>query len=429
MHGLSANSFRLLMRLVFLDPHHIPEKLIVHLPDYEVARDELVKSALVKRKAEPEEGLAMQEPAQDALRGGLLPMEWRRALVGVVGLLLNVWSFTTFETRNQPARWKVYEMCVPHAARLREIVSPEKAPCPSECPADIVFDMARIFDDAAWYSAERASSPEETAAFARATWTIVDTMRTTDLLEVIDRVFKQWDIARDSLALAICYNNLGIAYSLLNDIPASLDAWEMAYAGFGEREGRVLDCTWPAASLALVYAQRGEPEKGAKFLDPVFDELLDRRGCDDRTTSETGVILRARGHLRVAEENVAEALGFHELALANLRVTLGNSHYQTADCMYNLAQDLLHFRRYEEASKLLDEAIEAYGDIPRYRPTAARALWRKGRLLRETRRHLEAEGFLREAMRVRREIVPEDERGEGELKEEDWDALVDYYSR
>lgn len=60
----------------------------------------------------------------------------------------------------------------------------------------------------------------------------------------------------------------------------------MAYAGFGEREGRVLDCTWPAASLALVYAQRGEPEKGAKFLDPVFDELLDRRGCDDRTTSE-----------------------------------------------------------------------------------------------------------------------------------------------
>lgn len=200
------------MRLVFLDPHHIPEKLIVHLPDYEVARDELVKSALVKRKAEPEEGLAMQEPAQDALRGGLLPMEWRRALVGVVGLLLNVWSFTTFETRNQPARWKVYEMCVPHAARLREIVSPEKAPCPSECPADIVFDMARIFDDAAWYvcfsflsllpcdsseqrgaekadidcprySAERASSPEETAAFARATWTIVDTMRTTDLLE------------------------------------------------------------------------------------------------------------------------------------------------------------------------------------------------------------------------------------------------------
>lgn len=162
------------------------------------------------------------------------------------------------------------------------------------------------------------------------------------------------------------------------------------------------------------------------------------------------MILRARGHLRVAEENVAEALGFHELALANLRVTLGNSHYQTADCMYNLAQDLLHFRRYEEAryvrlvcssarlfcslsngprSKLLDEAIEAYGDIPRYRPTAARALWRKGRLLRETRRHLEAEGFLREAMRVRREIVPEDERGEGELKEEDWDALVDYYSR
>lgn len=67
------------------------------------------------------------------------------------------------------------------------------------------------------------------------------------------------------------------------------------------------------------------------------------------TRSRTGMILRAMGHLRVAEFKLEEAREFHQSALENLRVTLGKTHFQTADCMYNVAQDLLYLSRDVEA--------------------------------------------------------------------------------
>jgi hypothetical protein len=55
------------------------------------------------------------------------------------------------------------------------------------------------------------------------------------------------------------------------------------------------------------------------------------------------------GHIRVAQGRYDEGLELHQRALDNLRVTLGETHYQTADCMYNVAQSLIRRRDYSKA--------------------------------------------------------------------------------
>ena len=80
-------------------------------------------------------------------------------------------------------------------------------------------------------------------------------------------------------------------------------------------------------------------------------------------------------------------------------------------------------------SKLIDEALVAWGDNPWYRPTAARTLWRKGRILRASGKRLEAEKYLQKAMQIRKILDPKDERDEKELVEEDWTRLIFYYSK
>ena len=79
--------------------------------------------------------------------------------------------------------------------------------------------------------------------------------------------------------------------------------------------------------------------------------------------------------------------------------------------------------------KLIDEAIAVWGDNPWYEKSAARALWRKGRLLLEDGKAAEAKDYLRKAMEIRSVIAPDDKRDEKELEEKDWTDLIYLYSR
>lgn len=68
--------------------------------------------------------------------------------------------------------------------------------------------------------------------------------------------------------------------------------------------------------------------------------------------------------------------------------------------------------------------------MPWYKPEAARALWKLGRTLLaddEADNEDEAKIHLDKAMKLRREIAPDDDRKESELKDADWDSLV-YFS-
>lgn len=101
-------------------------------------------------------------------------------------------------------------------------------------------------------------------------------------------------------------------------------------------------------------------------------------------------------------------------------------------------------------SKLIDDALEAWGDNPWYRPSAARAFWQKGRTLRkagredeeagrevedagredeDAGREVEAEGYLQKAMQIRKIIAPHDKRDGKTLSDADWTELIPFYSK
>lgn len=77
----------------------------------------------------------------------------------------------------------------------------------------------------------------------------------------------------------------------------------------------------------------------------------------------------------------------------------------------------------------LDCAITAFMAGPDREAQAARALWKKGRLLRDLGRDTESRESLEKAMNLRKELAPSDEREVEELGDEDWTTLVFYWSR
>jgi hypothetical protein len=74
-------------------------------------------------------------------------------------------------------------------------------------------------------------------------------------------------------------------------------------------------------------------------------------------------------------------------------------------------------------------SINAYGDALWRQAQVARSSWKKGRLLRDMGRLVEGDAYLEKAMRIRHELVPDDDREEKELMDQDWDKLIFYYSR
>jgi hypothetical protein len=61
-------------------------------------------------------------------------------------------------------------------------------------------------------------------------------------------------------------------------------------------------------------------------------------------------VLRAMGNIRNKQGRYEEGLHFHMRSLANLRATLGDKHYFTGDCFYNVAVDRIRRGETEQAA-------------------------------------------------------------------------------
>lgn len=67
------------------------------------------------------------------------------------------------------------------------------------------------------------------------------------------------------------------------------------------------------------------------------------------TSDRTGRILYVMGQIIVAQGKPDEGLEFFLEALENLKVALGDGDWQTADCCYLLAFQLIRVGRLDEA--------------------------------------------------------------------------------
>ncbi|KAK3367207.1 hypothetical protein B0T24DRAFT_682345 [Lasiosphaeria ovina] len=64
-------------------------------------------------------------------------------------------------------------------------------------------------------------------------------------------------------------------------------------------------------------------------------------GVKDETTTESGHIWRAMGHIRNAQKRYEEDLVYHERAVKNIKATVGDTNHFSGDFFYSLAEDLI----------------------------------------------------------------------------------------
>ncbi|KFY93394.1 hypothetical protein V500_03724 [Pseudogymnoascus sp. VKM F-4518 (FW-2643)] len=426
--------------------------------DYEKARDELLRHTFVGWNSEKTE-LGIHKLMQDVVRKKMDEEELHTLYDIGISLISAVWPLTTFETRNKVWRWPILEACLPHVTQLKEHydVSYENRVERASTEAAI------LFNDAAWYQIERGCA-EATISFVLLSQAIMK--NTKDIKEnpaskrrnskikgdshqyaaiaahlqgkgsvamkeckhwmevVVDRISQSGDLEDSTIEMGMLYNNTAVSHIMKKETDKAIQTWKLSYTAF-QNAGtwQNLSTTWPAINLGIVYSQIGKPDEGEAILRPVLKAREAVLGQDDQTSSESGAAWRAMGHVLVAQGKHDEGLEFYQRALKNLTVTLGETHYQTADCKYNIANGLIRLGKNEEAIALLDQAIMTYKSSTWRNSSAARALWKKSRALQAMGNTTEAAEFVSQALRLLSYLYLPTNKLE-KFVDEDWDTLV-----
>ncbi|KAK7422145.1 hypothetical protein QQZ08_009613 [Neonectria magnoliae] len=477
IEALPPHASALLRVISIMDADKIQEKMLTEatayvsmedypktMEEYVDARYQLLRASLISRNVDERE-LRIHRLVQEVTREKMTLNELAEVLEAAVTLVLAIWPVTkTILMRNRAWRYPIFDAYLPHISKWGLIYA-DKIKSGQIKPG---IDTAILFNDAAWSIIERSfvdKVPPLLLSLAHATLETIDPAGDEELektksrqmgyyhhyksLEaqdhgllgvafedckealriVIDRVEK-WNDPADTKDLADIYNTTGILEILHDKVDVAIRNWHLAYDAFREaKDMGIFGPTWPAISLSAVYVLKGQPDKGEEYLGPVLSDREKELGENDKTSSETGAQWRMMGHIRIGQGRSEEGLRYHERALENLVATRGEYHYETGDCCYNIAQDHLRAGDVERASSFLDRAITVYGNIAPRDENMARALWKKGRVLKKLGQTAAAQPYLDRAMDIRRRIDPSDDREEQELMDQDWDKLLFYFSR
>ncbi|KAF2686728.1 hypothetical protein K458DRAFT_386686 [Lentithecium fluviatile CBS 122367] len=230
---------------------------------------------------------------------------------------------------------------------------------------------------------------------------------------LVDRTQK-YQLKEDIHTLPIAYNEYGRALMRVPDKKEALRSWGIA------------------KSIIL----------------PILEDREKKLGKDDTDTYETGMILTCMGHVRRAQGKMDESFSLNQRAGKVVPVATEERSMASLTAYYRLAVDEFDRDRFERSSvglyhrhlnrkltsnrKLLEKIVTFIGEDQWFKSVAARADWKLGRtLMREggNDNEDEAQILLERAMRIRHELVPDDDRKEEDLTDADWDNIVFYLFR
>lgn len=78
---------------------------------------------------------------------------------------------------------------------------------------------------------------------------------------------------RRPLSLATAYNQMGLCHIKKNEVDDAMNSWKKSLATYRSIENPPdFSGTFPAISLALLYALQGRPNEGEEVLRPTLDE-------------------------------------------------------------------------------------------------------------------------------------------------------------
>ncbi|KAI1448209.1 P-loop containing nucleoside triphosphate hydrolase protein [Annulohypoxylon stygium] len=476
IESLDPSATALLQVLSFFDSDSIPEEILIKgakqvqlenypsdRPAYFEAREALMKSSLVIRNKQLGI-LRIHRLVQDVVRDKLdLPL-FREVFNASTTLLSVVWPFIDNTNLNEVDRLRKVQRFQPQVSKLRSILEGKGVDT-----VEPSLMIAALFNESSWtyllsFAGNSYSIGDDYAVLAQKVAELIkdgedDELRSKILANsyrfqgiigghlgngkavsytkkwvemLVERITK-YQKKEDEETLPIAYNEYGRALMWVPDKEEAMRSWEISCESVLQTtpEGK-LPFPFPWMHSALVNAYDGKTDLAESSILPILEEREKKLGKDDTSTFETGLILTCVGNIRRVQGRKKDAYEFFQRANKVVPVATGERSLWSVQAYYRLAVDEFDRERYTEAHNLLEKVITFISDISWFEAIAARGNWKLGRtLLKEggSDNEDEAQILLDRAMKIRHKLVPDDDRKEEDLNDEDWDNMLFYLYR
>ncbi|VUC32070.1 unnamed protein product [Clonostachys rosea] len=462
----------LLEVLSLLDPDSIPESLLEKNPacidwdrypnqslEYSKARGELLSRSLIYRNRD-KKTLRIHRLIQDTVRAQMDDLTFNEVYSRCLDMIGVRWPRVFKGFGNVQTDWQENAVLWPHTLSVfkhRERFDPAAAPLPTSIKRmDFTLDvlMFSIADS-------RFSASPTTVSFFNF---LREAVRGEDPeLQMIDATFhyrrgelglhindrehpvpdfskcvEQLDLLLDDAAkkadsyFGVTVNELGCAY-LMNWLD------EDALAEF-ERAVSILqnldhpsaqETTMAQINVGFVYGNLGRYDEAIQIFEDALKHRYQELGPDDYSSFVNGKVYLGWGNVLAAQGRLDESFKLHVKCLEHYKRSVGNFHHRTGDGCVKASD---HFARTGDAPTaiaLLDQALKIFNLDAYHKPEAARAHYKKGKVLNQLEQDVEAEKEFDMALVIFNDIVDPEDRvgGIDELDDEDFDHWIMFWSR
>ncbi|KAF1957691.1 TPR-like protein [Byssothecium circinans] len=445
---------------------------------YQKARGELLNASLISKDAS-EQKLLVHRLTQDAVWARLADprndhTEAVASFNSAVVILLKSWPRAGYAERHKKDRWHKCEAYSSHTLRLRTRFVRASSSLQRSLKNNV--QLSDLLNELGWYFQERARNEEASQCFKMSQEGLLsilatDSISSTRSLDPGLKVKAQFLLAETHRNLGCSaaehvkpqdakyhfseYNKLmveefkpkspgddsrlAISYFELATSHIMLEEWneaEKCTAAALEEAGKLTDpikaiytCSLPQINLAFVYLLTNRVGGAEQLLLKTLKQRQEIYGANDRVSMITGRAYHGLGLVKEAQGLLDESYEFQCRALEHMIETAGLYHHRTADMYFKVAQHLIRLGKNDEALSNLNSATKTYNDQACYCAERGRVLYWKGRL--ESLQHGadQAESSFKDALKLYREARPQDRRSLDELREEDFDRIVTFWSR
>ncbi|KAJ5623412.1 hypothetical protein N7490_012017 [Penicillium lividum] len=466
LEKLSSAAQAILEISSFLDPDSIQEKILmdhatnVDMPSYPNklgafynARNELIRSSIFRHNQDTAE-YWLHRVTRDFVRLRIEPERQRRVFSNAVTMVAAAWPVGELEGHDVKL-WETSKALYPHVISLEDAY---RKHFKHDEYVDGDFEFAGLLNRAGWYQHESGESPmikpllelaldlcnrskntdrrdleseirHRLGAVASETYDAASSMNhNKKVLDIRLTIAEELGAVDEKLASA--YNQMGISWMMAGEYKKG----EECFATSAREYEKIAGYTKDKRSLALVNLGttqwlQGDLARASEVLEMGLADREELYGFMDSHCFRTGRFLHALGNVRFSQGRIKESEDFHRRALQQYQSTIRNSHHRTADVCHTMAQHCLRNRLFDDATVFIDQALKNWSvDSETYAREIARTSYLKAKVLSEAGQEDEATSLLQEAASIRHKITGEERDGK-DLREEDFDELVTFWSR
>lgn len=383
-----------------------------------------------------------------------------------INLIKDVWPVPTREMVHNPALWEEQRELLPHVQKLCEFYVKS---CENGQPliphTEANWDFASVLYEAGWFCYESGLLESVSELLVPAKEYCIRHLQKGGGYRILADIYgglgslatesnqfqrayddfnEEWkclklafdaaELTRPSIWEVFGLGRVGNGLQGLHRYTEAEEYYRMALKAWeglpGDRK------VWVSNMCTCLWLQ-GKLDEGEKTIKVVIKDE------NDATNFRTGLAMNCLGNIQISqaerlkqegkteegEARLAKAMATHTKVLQLFTIALGQRHHKTADIMYKVGWHLHRRQEYQKALDMLNNALGVYASQPKiFKNEIARTKYKLGCLQQDMGEHIEGGALIREAERLRKEIVaPEDwEPAQGEKA---FDDIVQFWTR